>query len=112
MLLILHQGPGRSRMVGLPHYFLGSSCGNHPASLIAASGSEVDHIVAGPDEAEVVLDHQHRVALVRQGAEHFHEALDIGVVEAGRRFIEDEERGAAVGPEWVVGKRRSFVLTQ
>ncbi len=34
------------------------------------SGPEIDHIVGGLDDVEVVLDHDYRVAVIRQAAEH------------------------------------------
>ena len=99
MVSILPECPGRSRILLLLQQVFGGSFGDHPASFVTASWAEVDHVVAGPDEIEVVFDHLHGVALVRQGAEHFHQALNIGAVEAGGGFVQDIEGGRAVGPE-------------
>ena len=66
VVLILPESRGRGRVLLLLQQVFGGSLGDDPASLVPAAGAEIDHVVAGPDEIEVVLDHQHGVALVRQ----------------------------------------------
>ena len=99
MVLILPESPCRGRVLLLLLQVFGGFLGDHPAAFVTAAGTEVDDVVAGPHEVEVVFDHQHGVALVRQGAEHFHQALDIGAMEAGGGFVQDVEGRAAVGAE-------------
>ena len=57
----------------------------------AAAGAEVDHPVGGLDDVEVVLDHDHGVALLDQAVEHFEQLADVLEVEAGGGLVEDVE---------------------
>ena len=61
---------------------------------VAALGAEVDELVGGLDHVEVVLDHDHRVALLDQAVEDLEQPLDVGEVQAGGRLVEDVERVA------------------
>ena len=69
------------------------------AAAGAAFGAEVDDPVRGLDDVEVVLDHDHRVAVVAQPVQHGQQQLDVVEVQAGRRLVEDVERapGVALG---------------
>ena len=74
-----------------------ATCSGVPSAMIApaaraALGPEVDDPVRGLDHVEVVLDHEHRVAVVDQPVEHLEQLLDVGEVEAGRRLVEEVER--------------------
>ena len=66
---------------------------NHPA-LDAAFGAEVDDPVGGLDDVEIMLDHDHAVALLDEAVEDFEELADIVEMEAGGGFVEDVERVA------------------
>ena len=50
---------------------LGRSLRHDLAAFVAAFGAEVDDVVGGFDDVEVVFDHQHRVAVVDQAVEAF-----------------------------------------
>src|SRR5437773_10656715 len=63
-------------------------------SACAALGAEVDHMVRGLDDVEVVLDDEDRVAGVDEATQHAEQALDVGEVKAGRRLVEDVQRPA------------------
>ena len=52
----------------------GSTCGDDRTAAVAAFGSQVDDVVGGLDEIEVMFDHHDRVA-----------AVDIGI---GRRKVD------------------------
>jgi len=66
------------------------------ASLVPATGAEVDNVIAGPDGVKVVFDHSHCVAFLSKGSQHFDQAFDIGSMQTGGGLIQDIQRGAAV----------------
>jgi hypothetical protein len=68
--------------------------GDQGPSAAAALRAEVDDPVGGLDDIEVVLDHQHRVALVDQPRQHRQEPTDVVEVEAGRGLVEQVDRVA------------------
>ena len=51
-------------------HLLGRSLGDDRAAAVAALGTEVDDPVGRLDDVEVVLDHEHRVALVDEALQH------------------------------------------
>lgn len=59
------------------------------ATRMAAFGAEIDHVIRGFDDVEVVLDHDHRVPRVDQPIEAFEQALDVGEMKACGRLIEN-----------------------
>ena len=63
------------------------------------SRPEVDDPVGGLDDVEVVLDDEHRVALVDQAGQDREQAAHVLEVEAGRRLVEqvDGVAGRALG---------------
>ncbi len=69
----------------------GGSGGDDLAAGVAAFGAEVDDVVGGFDDVEVVFDDQDAVTGFDEPFEAFQEAGDIGEVEAGGGFIEDVE---------------------
>ena len=66
--------------------------GDHLAALVPALGAEVDDPVGALDHVEVVLDDDHRVALVDQPLEHLEQLVDVVEVQAGGGLVEDVER--------------------
>ena len=62
------------------------------AAAGATFGTQVDQVIAGLDDVEIVFDHNHRVALVDQPAEHGQEPANVLEVKARRWFIEDVHR--------------------
>ena len=62
------------------------------AAAGAALGTHVDQPVGGLDDVEVVLDHQHAVALVDQRLQHAEQLVDVLEVQAGRRLVEHVDR--------------------
>ena len=61
--------------------------------------TKVDDPVGGLHHVEIVLDHQHGVALIDQTTEHVQQLADVLEVQAGRRLVEDVDgvAGAAFG---------------
>ena len=62
------------------------------AAAVAAFGAEVDQVVGGLDDVEVVLDHEHRIPDRDQPLQDVEQLVDVGEVQAGRRLVEHVER--------------------
>src|SRR5699024_11547547 len=58
------------------------------ATAPTALGAQVDDPVGALDDIEVVLDHQHRVALVDQPLEHPEQLADVLEVQPGGRLVQ------------------------
>ena len=69
----------------------GSAGGEDVATVCAAGGAEVEQIVAGFEDVEVVFDDDDGVASVDEALEDFDKAADVADVKADRGFFEDEE---------------------
>src|SRR2546427_4193690 len=65
------------------------------AAVLAAFGSEIDDVVGGFDDVEVVLDDQQRVARFEQLLECRQQLRDVVEVQSGRRLVEDVEQPLA-----------------
>ena len=74
----------------------GRARGHDPPAPLAALRAQVDDPVGGLDDVEVVLDHDHAVALVHQPVQHLEQQPHVLEVEAGGRLVEDVERAAGV----------------
>ncbi len=61
-------------------------------ALLARAQPEIDHVVRDADHVRVVLDDDHRVALVAQLAEDRDEAKVVARVKADRRLVQDVQR--------------------
>ena len=81
-------------LAGQPGDLFGRAGGDDLAAAVAALGAEVDDPVGGLDDVEVVLDDDHRVALLDQLVEHLEQLADVLEVQAGGRLVEDVERSA------------------
>src|SRR3569623_2101471 len=66
------------------------------ATTGAALGPEVDDPVRGLDLVEVVLDHEHGVAVVDEAIQHLEQLLDVAEVKAGGRLVEQVQRAAGL----------------
>jgi hypothetical protein len=71
---------------------LGRSGGYNSPALVARVGAEVYDPIGGFHDLNVVLDDEHGVASVHQSLEDFEQHADIVEVQAGGRFVEEEER--------------------
>ena len=72
---------------------------DHLAPAVAGAGADVDHPVGGADDGGVVLDHEHRVALVAQAAQHGDEVVDVARMEPDGRLVEDVDEVDEVAVE-------------
>ena len=79
---------------GLRRQLLRRAGRDHAAALLASLRTEIDDVVGGLDDVEVVLDDDHGVALGDQLVQHVEQPLDVREVEAGGRLVEDVERAA------------------
>ena len=61
------------------------------AAAGTALGSEVDDVVGGLDDVQIVLDDEDRVAAVDEAAEDFEKPVHVLKVKAGRRLVEEVE---------------------
>src|SRR5439155_21570548 len=68
------------------------------ASGFPALGAEIDDVVGGLHDVQVVLDDDDRIPRVDETVEYLEEALDVGEVKAGRRLVEDVEGPAGGAP--------------
>ena len=82
----LHQALERSRVDHLP-------------ALLAGAEPEVDDVVGDADHVGVVLDHEHRVALVAQLPQDRDQPPVVARVQADRRLVEHVERADQRRPE-------------
>ena len=74
-----------------PADFLGGAAAQDFAARVSAFGAQVDDVVGGFDDVEVVFDYDGGVAGVYQAVEAVQQAGDIGQVQAGGGFVEDVE---------------------
>ena len=78
--------------------------GKHDAAaLLARAEAEIDDVVGDLDHVGVVLDDEHRVALVAELAEDVDQPQVVARVQADRRLVEhveraDERRSQATSP--------------
>ena len=63
-----------------------------------AAGTDLDDIVGLREQIEVVLDHDHGVALVDDGLEQADEFLAVAQVQADGRFLEEVEVARRLPP--------------
>ena len=72
---------------------------HHLAAPLAGAGAEVDHPVGRADRVFVVLDHDHRVALVAEGLERAQELDVVSRMQADRRLVEHVEHPRQTGAD-------------
>jgi len=61
--------------------------------------AHVDHVVGDGDHVGVVLDDEHRVALVAQRPQQVGEPADVVRMQPGGRLVEDVGHAAQAAPE-------------
>ena len=74
----------------------GRARGEHPSTGVAALGAEVDHMIGGRDEVEVVLDDNDGMASVHKPAQHSDEDGNVVKMKPCGGFIEEIERARVV----------------
>src|SRR5476651_674281 len=90
----LQEAPGEA--LGYVADILGRALRDDASTAVASLGAQVDHPVRGLDDVEVVLDHDHRVAMVAQPVQHREQQVDVVEMQAGGGLVEDEERAPRV----------------
>src|SRR5256714_8589451 len=73
---------------------LGRALGDPLAAGLPALGTEVDDVVRGLHDVQVVLDHDDGVPGVDEAMEDLEQLLDVGEVQPRRRLVQDVQ-GAA-----------------
>ena len=63
-----------------------------PSAAIAAFRAKIKDPVGGFDHLEIMLDDDHRVALVHQRMQHFEQLAHVLEMQPGRRFVENIQR--------------------
>ena len=76
---------------------------DHLAAAVAGAGADVDDPVGRADDRGVVLDHEHRVALVAQPVEHGDEVVDVPRMEPDGGLVEDVDEVDEVAVELAGG---------
>src|SRR5579871_2504351 len=74
---------------------LRSALRNYQAPVAPAFRPQVDHIVRGLNDIQVVFDDEDRVAGVYQPIQAIEEALNIGQMQAGGRLVQNVEDAPA-----------------
>src|SRR5690242_20634969 len=77
---------------------------NDSPTAAAPFRSEIDHEIRASDHVEVVLDDDHRVALVNEFVEHVQQLARVLEMKTRGRFVEDIERSPCAAPRQFAGK--------
>ena len=64
---------------------LGSSTPHDLAPLIATIGTVIDDSVGATNHIEVVLNHEHEIALIHELLDHIHELVHVAETQARRQ---------------------------
>lgn len=73
---------------------LGSALGDDEAAAATTVGTEVEEVVHTLENIQIVLDDDHRVALIDKLLQNVEQYLDVFEVKAGRRLVKDVQRVA------------------
>ena len=89
--------PGHRRRLGLD---VGDRpLGHHPAAVLARARAHVDDVVGAADHLLVVLDHQHRVALVAEPLQGADQLPVVALVQPDGGLVEDVEHAHEARPD-------------
>lgn len=73
------------------YQFLGSSLGNHLTPIFSTFGSNVNDVVHGFDNIQIVFDDQYRIAFIYQFVEHQQQNADVLKMQSRGRFVQNVE---------------------
>jgi hypothetical protein len=79
--------------IGFQHFGIGSDFGRAALGDLLAEADDGDAVGDAHDQAHIVLDQHQGEALGPQRLEDAAQALDFAGVEAGRRFVEQQQLG-------------------
>src|SRR6266481_3479019 len=99
------------RRIRLYREVLGRALRNHVAALVSAFGTEVDYPVRSLQHIEVVLDDDHRVAVLDEPVQHLQQSLDVGVMEPCGRLVQKVQRAARVATRQLGRQLHALRLT-
>lgn len=85
--------------------------GDDPATATATVRAEVEEVVHALEDIQVVLDDDHRVALIHKLLQDVEQYLDVLEVKAGRRLVEDVQGVAGGFSEQLRCQFHSLALT-
>src|ERR1700682_2240937 len=80
------------------HDLLRSSDGDDLTALVPTLWAQVDDVIRGLEDVEVVLDDDHRVAGIDEPVQDVEQPLDVGEVQTGGRLVEDVESLPRITP--------------
>src|SRR5262245_41936867 len=106
----LTQAMTRVRLFHLGDHLGGACRYNVPAS-ITTFWSEVDDVVSGFDDLQMVLDNEHRVTALHQPGQDLEQTLNIGKVQAGRGFIQNVQGPTRAAPAELTAEFDALRLT-
>src|SRR5262249_33279294 len=90
---------------------LWGACGHNMPACVTTFWPEIDDIVGSFDALQMVLDDQHRVTALHQTGQYLEQALDIGKVQAGRGFIQNEQGTTRAAPTELTAELDALRLT-
>ena len=74
---------------------LGSSYGHQPTALIASLRTQIDDPIRAFYHFEIMLNDNQTFALVDETMKHSEQSCDVVEVQAGGRFIKDQQRAGS-----------------
>ena len=83
--------PASERLRRASDHF-GSSLDDHAAPAVGGAGAEIDDVVGGLHQLQIVLDDDQRMADGQQRVEAVEQLHDVVKVQAGSRLVEQEKR--------------------
>src|SRR5699024_7585704 len=66
-------------------------------AAVASLGAQINDMVGGLDDVQIVFNDHHRVAQVHQPLEHVNEFMHVGGVETGGGLVQNIDGGAGGG---------------
>ena len=66
--------------LGVCRHFLGCSRRDHRAAPVAPFGAEIDQVIRGLDDVEIMFDHQDRIAQFHEARKHVEQLVNVGEV--------------------------------
>src|SRR5262249_35405924 len=100
----------RVRLLDLRHTLWGAQRHHAPASVTTV-WPQIDDIIGGFDDIQVVLDDEHGVATFHQAGQYLEQGLDISEVQTGRRLIQNIQGASRTAPGQLTAELHTLGLT-